>query len=352
MTMTNDGNMKSLDGAPYLAVRPYQLMCLFCALGEGDPGCRGERVRELFAAVRADPETPLALRCRSDDVFAYQSPGTGDDTPEGADYNQKRDLEILARLDLVPGSVLPARMALKRLLKAIPNASGICGYAAVTSEAWRGCAHAGSGAYERGREKGLDALIPPRSVEERARVKAATLKTMADAPAIMIRPHILLCAVAQFGNGVRPPFPEDNLPEMIAHILAHPDTPITLVRGADRMMCGPCPSRVARLNGCVVGNLASGGLYNELKDLNVLQALGLSYGDTLAASALYLRLFERIPQVDGVCALDRAIPAESFWREVCGQSDTTCPGYAKGREALMAAFMSADENLKKADGHV
>ena len=33
-----------------------------------------------------------------------------EDTPEGPDFNVKRDMEILLRMDLAPGTVLPARI--------------------------------------------------------------------------------------------------------------------------------------------------------------------------------------------------------------------------------------------------
>ena len=41
-------------------------------------------------------------------------------------------------------------------------------------------------------------------------------------------------------------------------------------------MCAPCPSRAAKCNGCV-NNKGSGGLPNQMRDLRVLQKLGLHY---------------------------------------------------------------------------
>ena len=333
--------MESIQDYPVLIARPYQLLCIVCSLGEDGPGPGDPRLKEILDTIRANPDMPVAVRCNSTDQFAYQNPGTQDDTAEGAEYNMKRDLDILQRLDLVPGSILPARALFKRLLKTITSAKGICGYDTVTSEAWRGCSKAGSGYYERGREKGINALIPPRDEDEMARDKETSLKDMYQADAIKIRPHILVCAMAQYGNDIRPPFKEDNLPEMIQHILKNPDTPITLVSGGDWMMCGPCPNRAAELNGCVTGAFGTGGLYNELKDLNVLQTLGLTYGATMKAKELYEIVFERFDHGSkraGVCAMDGEIPDSSMWRDVCGRRPGFCPGFEKGREMLMKAL--------------
>lgn len=321
-----------------LTVRPYQLLCIVCSLGENDSGPRDARLKKLLKRIRGNPDIPIALRCNTADEFSYQAVGPKDDTREGLEFNRKRDMDILQRLDLAPGTILPARIVLGRLLKAISSVSGICGYAKVTSEAWRGCAQAKSGNYEKGHAKDINAIIPPRSTEEMKRDKDKSIKDMFASKAIKIRPHILLCAVALYGGGTRPPFEPDNLPEMIQHILKNPDTPITLVSGADWMMCGPCPSRVHKLNACVCGSIGSGGLYNEMKDLNVLQALGLTYGTTMNARALYKLIFDRITKTEGVCALDSRIVPLSVWRDGCGASPDPCPNYEKGREMLMKEF--------------
>ena len=330
--------MDSMQGHSPLSVRPYHPLCLVCAFGEDDAGPRDGRLKELLDLVREYPDRPVALDCNAGDVYVYQEPGLNGDTPEGAEFNRKRDIDILMKLDLAPGSVLPARTLLRSILKSIPTAAGVCAYDKVTSDAWRGCPKATSGCYEKGVAKGIDAIIPPRTEHKMARDKDASLKDMYEADAIAIRPHILVCAVAQYGGGTRPPFKPDNLPEMVQHLLKHPETLIKLVSGADWMMCGPCPSRVPDMNACVCGQIGSGGLYNELKDLNTLQALGLTYGATMKAKDMYKLIFERIPKVDGVCALTNSLPDTSVWRDSCGASESPCPNYAKGREQLMPIF--------------
>lgn len=69
-----------------------------------------------------------------------------------------------------------------------------------------------------------------------AKEKEASLKALHSAKEVTIRPHILLCAVCQYGGGVRPPFKEDNLPDLLDVILhKNPDVLVTMARGADWM---------------------------------------------------------------------------------------------------------------------
>ena len=320
-----------------LTLRPYQALCAVCSLGGEGSGPKDERLAEILEAVRESPDMPITLRCNVGDVFLYQDPGTEDDTPEGAEYNRRRDLDILLRLNLVPGVTVTARILFNRLLDRITTVAGICGYDTVTADAWRGCPKANSGCYERAREKGIAAIIPPRAEDELASEKEASLEAMYEAKAtgIASRPHILVCAVCQFGGGTRPPFKPDNLPELIALIREEPDTLITMAECADWMMCGPCPSRAPELEACV-NVKGAGGLTNQLRDLRTLQKLGLTYGATMNARELYRLIFEKIPSTVDICRLDS--PSPSVWWDGCGASTSNNENYAKGREMLMREF--------------
>lgn len=329
------------DGPP-LAVRPYQLLCALCSLGGADRLPNVARLEMILDAVRRHPDTPLTITCNAGDVYVYQDPGTAEDTPEGPDYNRKRDLDILQRMNWAPGTTLPARTVFMCLLRRITSVSGICGYDTVTSDAWRGCPRATSGCYEKGREQGISAIIPPRTEEELASEKEASLTALYAAEEVTVRPHILLCAVCQYGSGVRPPFKPDNLPEMLDIILhRNPNLEITMARQADWLICAPCPARVPELNACV-NVLGSGGLSNEKRDLDMLQMLGLQFGSTMKAGELFRLLFESIPTTQGLCARD-GNPCPSVWWDGCGESNLEAgnPNYERGRAELMDHFRRA-----------
>ena len=320
------------------AVRPYQLTCLFCRAGATTLHPTQERVAGLAEAIRQAPDQPLMLRCNLGDVCAYQNCGTAEDTPEGPDFNRKRDADLLQWLDLAPGTVLPARLLLKRLLFRLPTVAGICGYARVTGPAWQGCAKAFSGDYERGRERGIAAVIPPRPKAEMVAEKARSMQALGRGGPIPLRPHLLLCAICQYGGGTQPPYPEDNLPELL-RLACEPGCrlQVELVTGATWAVCAPCPQFTAA-GCCVTGRVSGAALYNEAKDLNVLQALGLTYGTAMAARDIFRLILERIPSTDGVCALNRIpLPEHSVWLDGC--HGMTFPGpYEKGRRELWSAL--------------
>jgi hypothetical protein len=321
---------------PSLTLRPYQVLCVICSIGEGNYVPKKEISKKIADAVRENPDMPVTLRCNAGDVYVYQDLGTADDTPEGADFNRKRDFDILQKLDLAPGSTIPARTLFMSILKTITTVSGICGYDIVTSDAWRGCSKAKSGNYEKGCERGIMAIIPPRNEEEMAKEKERSLQALYSAEEVTIRPHILLCSVCQYGGGTRPPFKPDNLPELLEMILTKkPDILIKMTRQADWMMCAPCPARVPKLNACV-NVLGSGGLSNEKRDLDMLQKLGLTFGSTMKARELYRLIFEKIPTTQEICKRE-GNHSPSVWWDGCGENNCTKgnESYEKGRTILM-----------------
>jgi len=322
-----------------MAVRPYRLTCLVCSLGENPSGPGDERVRPLMERIRKHPDGPITLHANAGDTFAYQNPGSTDDTPGGPDFNQWRDLTILQRLDMAPGDTLPARLLVHRLLKSIPSVRAICGSEGVAPEPWKGCPKAKCGFYEKGLPLVDKALFPPRSEAEMSQDKQASIQAIREAGSVRVRPHIVVCSICQYGSGVRPPFKEDNLPEMLQMVLTdRPDLRLTLVPGADWMICAPCPHRTPDTGLCITGRVKAGGLYNELKDLAVLRHLGLSYGTTIKARDLYRMILEKMPTVVGVCALDpEGKSPNSVWRDACGVSPPL-KNYQKGRELLLARF--------------
>ena len=319
-----------------VTARPYQLLCAVCSIGQGVDHPEDDKVSRLLQAVKADPDVPVTVTCNIGSLFAFQDPGTEDDTPEGTDYNQKRDLDILHKLDLTPGVTLPARILFARVLDRIPTVSGICGYDTVTSDTWQGCPKAKSGYYEKGHAAGITAIIPPRDEQEMQQEKERSIAALRAAKEINMRPHLLICAVCQYGKGIRPPFAEDNLPEFLDIVFnENPDIMMTMVPGADWMMCASCPSRIPDRNACVTGRNFAGGLYNQIKDLNVLQALGLTYGTKIKARDFYQLALERIPTVEWVCALDNAdlLPHSIWWNACDARKPQT--QYQKGREHLL-----------------
>jgi len=348
-TQTKQSEVTQMYSLRVITLRPYQLLCLICMLGEreSEPAEQSHfaalnsepfweqkhmRLDSVLQTIQQEPDIPITLRCNAGGVFHWQDPGTAEDSPEGEEYNLKRDLDILRVLDLAPGATLPARSLLYRMQNHLKSVKGICGYDECSSCAWKGCAKAAAGFYERGNQIDIDEIVPVRTDEQRAQVKDHSMSAVRSAKAVRVRPHLLMCAVCQYGIGVRPPFHADNLPEFLVLIREKPDTPVTMVPGADWMMCGPCKRRDPDKGSCVnVSGL--GGLSNDLRDLNVLQLLDMKYGDTMPAIDLYKKLFDVVATSAPTCSLE-GYSQTSVWWDVCRPYPDGNPTYTKGRALL------------------
>jgi hypothetical protein len=137
---------------------------------------------------------------------------------------------------------------------------------------------------------------------------------------------------------VRPPYKEDNLPELLDLIIhRNPDLPIKMAPGADWMMCAPCPGRNPKLS-CCTHVWGSGELASQKRDLNLLQKLGMRFGSIMKARDLYRLIFERITTSHGIpdiCIKPNAKPSV-WWDECCGCLYQANPHakYEKGKREL------------------
>ena len=314
-----------------LDIRPYQLMCIVCRLGSdgSEEYDFAERLDEILSAVRKDANRPLTLRCNVESPFAYQNPGRAWDTPEGGQFNAKRDLDILHRLGMTPGATRPAHEMFIRLFQFVPTCAEICGYAQETSEAWRGCRLAHSGNYERGWSRGVSAVVPARDEADKAAAKKASCAEMYAADILRIRPHHLMCLTCFFGGKTPPaPIQEDNLFEVIDIVQKNPEIPIELIAGPC-IICPPCKHYDKRGNLCV-GKIG-GGMRDEKKDLDVLRILGLSYGDRIPARELFQRVLQAIRSTREICGYGDGVERAPEWR-ICGGAKGS-PNYTRGRAA-------------------
>lgn len=349
-----------------LKVRPYQLLCLICSFGDNSCGPQDEGLKQILEKIREFPSRPTMLACNAGDMFSYQDPGDKDDTIKGSDFDRLRDLEILHKLDLMPGAILPARLLLFRIFEQIRTSEGICGYEDAVSGQRVGCKKAQNKSYEKALQdvvagnpdcyrdfykllsQGKRSIIIERKEEVLDEEKKKSLEELFKAEEISVRPHILLCAVEQFAEGLNPPFENDNLPEMIQHIIKNPGQKIKLVQGADWMICAPCPVRDIELNACCLAVKGGGGLANQLRDLRLLKALGLKFGDIMKAKDLYKLIFERVKTTNEICTFEGIYP--SVWQDRCAADNLRWTNeakenelYKKGRVMLMEAFKIKQE---------
>lgn len=318
-------------------VRPYQLIHIICKLGAGmDDDLGDERLTEILRLARKNPILPLTLRCNVSSIFRYQNPGRAEDTPEGPLFNDRRGLHILHKLGMVPGDTRPAIMLFKHILNSIETGEGICDGGRSDSDVWREQSDVTAEDYAKGRALGLDAIIPPRSDEEMARVKIESAKVTIEADHLYLRPHHAMCMSCFYGrrlNAGEPlaPIAPDNLYEAIVAIHRNPEIPVTLVQGPC-MICPPCHGYDPDTNLCIAP--VSMGLRDEKKDLDVLFRLNLEYGDTLPAREYFRRLYDEIHSTTEICGNGDGVARLPEW-SVCG-GPAGDPGYVRARKERLA----------------
>jgi len=74
-------------------------------------------------------------------------------------------------------------------------------------------------------------------------------------------------------------------------------------------------------------------LPNQLKDLRLLQKLGLSFGATMKGRDFFKLMFKKIKSTTEICRLD-VVPS-SLWYDPCAPLKTCAPNFIKGRKLLM-----------------
>ncbi|MBO3802440.1 MAG: DUF1284 domain-containing protein [Candidatus Brockarchaeota archaeon] len=340
-------------GAEHFEVRAHHLLCAICARGGCESPPAGKRaIGRLLGAVWRNPYLSLKIAADLDvnrahylDVYAKRGRRAlpRDFWKRQADYvNRRKDLEVLRLLGIAPNSVLPAYLAYSIIFSRIRSLDGIC-RSTQKSEEWPECPHAREGYYEKvvseraygpkendelgeAQGKGIWAIIRPRTREEMSRAKAASAKRIREASRLFIRPNHLLCILCT--ADVQEPLAYDNLVEARKRMEEDPEVLVTLTEGCC-MVCDPCFEYHPGENICIRTHVK-----DQLRDLNILEKLGLRPGATLTARKLYEMIYDKIGSLRDICAWGDELDTAPFW--------SPCGGWRAGslekarREGLIA----------------
>ncbi len=310
-----------------LTLRAHQLLATVCRRGGADcPLLSAERAENILERVGSDPTVTMRLTSDAGEIphFRRIEDGKWDAGEPLRVFNRKRDLDVLQRLGLVPGSIRRSRYLYELLLERIETPDGIC---ACTTTGWEGCPLARSGAYESIREQGWRTIVYCRSDDERKAYRRRSVTEIAEGENLFIRPHHLMCLSCWYGStGGTEPRPNDTIYEILQRIRRDPDVLITLVEGCC-MACDCCDGFHPETTRCV----HAGGLIRDYKkDLDVFQKLGLMPGARMKARRLFDLLFERIASTREICGYGDGIVRSNEWG-VCGGPKGNS-GYEKARE--------------------
>ncbi len=312
-----------------ITIRAHQLLSTVCIAGGAQcPLLEREKAEEILDQVKGDPTLTIRLESNADEIPHYTTLGPQyySQLDRQEVFNRKRDLDVLQRLGLVPGSVRRARYLYELLFERIPTPDGICAY---DTPGWEGCRLARSGAYESIRAQGWQAVVYSRSEEEMQQYRQRNVAQIDSSQQLHIRPHHLMCLCCWYAGGQGDsPRPNDTLDEIHHRICQDPDVPITLVEGTCQA-CDCCDGFHPQTGRCV----HPGGLIRDYKkDLDVLQKLGLMPGDTMKARELFDLLFQRVPSTRDICGYGNGVVTAEAW-SICGGSPDGDPRYELTRES-------------------
>jgi len=332
------GPLTRPDAKPF-DIQGRHLLCAVCVRG----GCKAHlpghsRIIRLLQAMWQYPFVTLRILADLDvnrahylDVYAGrgQRPLPQNFIARQKDYvGRRKDLEVCRRLGIMPGSALPAFLVYRLLFERAPTLDGICRTASTPSRVWPECPQASKGYYEKiaghkweglalqtklGEKLdgiGLWAMVRPRTRADMKAAKAASAKRIVKkADRLFIRPSHALCLICT--ATIPDPLPHDNLVELRQRIETDPNIPVTLTEGCC-MVCDPCNVYHPGEHLCYKAHAD-----NQLRDLMVLERLGLPPGATLSARELYTRIYKCIPSLRDICAWGDGSNTAPFWAP-CG----------------------------------
>ena len=322
------------DASP-LVVRGHHLLCAVCARG----GCRtpppGPRaIDRLLKAMWTYPYVQLKVCADVDVIRAHYRDAYGEGNrkrlPAGFakrsdDYVWRRkDLEVCRVLGILPNTEIPAFFAYTILFQRQPTLDGICRTGSKRSKAWPECPYAKKRYYEKiagGREYGLAeqtlcgetmdgqgvwAMLRPRSREDMKQAKDTSAKfIMEKADRLYMRPQHVLCLLCRPTKDEV--LVEDNLIEMMRRMEEDPSIPVTLVEGCCQA-CDPCNEYHPGEHLCYHTHVK-----NSLRDLLILERLGLPPGATVPAGELYQRVYDRIATLKEICGWRDGSDTAPYW---------------------------------------
>lgn len=335
-----------------IQIRAHHLLCAICA----SAGCKetpaGEEIiRDIIKSVKSDPFITIRITADIDIVRAHyeeiHSPNAlveqSDIAQRRYDYpNRMKDLELLRRLGIRPNTEYPAVELLRLLFKKVHSLEGICFHKSTPNKDWPECPHSQKDLFKQVHDDGLDdyfsldrcnrsgeqlagkgpySLLPIRTRAEMVEAKEKSVKRIANADRLYIRPHHLLCMLCSYGAGaLNAPLEVDNLQELMVRMEENPEIPVTLTEGCC-MVCDPCPAYYPEKHICL-------WMYtkDQLKDLRVLHKLNLKPGSTLKARDLINRLFAHIDSPCEICGADAMNSSSSTWESCCSANSG---GYEK-----------------------
>ena len=143
---------------------------------------------------------------------------------------------------------------------------------------------------------------------------------------LRVRPYQLIHIICKIGAGMTDDLGDEPLTEILRLVREDPIRPITLRCNVSSLFRYQNPGRD--------NDTPEGPLFNDRRDLHILQKLGMVPGDTRPAVMLFQQIINSIESGDDIC--DGGRQDSDIWKE---QSDLTAEDYARGRAKGIGAIV-------------
>jgi len=152
-----------------------------------------------------------------------------------------------------------------------------------------------------------------------------------------VRPYQLVHIICKIGTGKTDDLGDERLTEILRLVREDPLRPITLRCNVSGLFRYQNPGRD--------DDTPEGPLFNDRRDLHILQKLGMVPGATRPAVMLFQQIINAIDSAKGIC--DGGRRDSDIWKE---KSDVTAEDYARGRAKGIGAIIPprSEEEMARA----
>jgi hypothetical protein len=161
MARAKEESVARIARAHCIKIRASHLLCLVCYYARGvDEPLRENNLCEMRLRMQEHPSIQVTLTVGANCMACPPCPVFDASRIlcyHGHVRTQLRDLLVLRRLGLAPGTTLPAQEAYRRLFAGIETAVEICGWGDMKAHTpeWKACGDADKGYYETVRGEGF-----------------------------------------------------------------------------------------------------------------------------------------------------------------------------------------------------
>jgi len=157
MVVAKKCSCHKIETAKTLSVRAHHFLCMICFVGgtHSNAPIDEDNLYEVWQRILKDPEIPVTV-LEGPGECVICPPCYAFDTDSGlcsiacSLRDRKKDLDVFAKIGMIPGETHSAKEILQRIYKNIKNIEGLCAFEERRGFEWKSCFTHKMGTFERG----------------------------------------------------------------------------------------------------------------------------------------------------------------------------------------------------------